>query len=95
LISIAHLNLHQKRRHRDGAQRLKLPHLEIVQTAVAIFLIIATLNLLLFIGACFSFSVQYQTNDDVAMDLYAAGKGLAQSPSALLLFQHFLIDSRR
>jgi hypothetical protein len=55
------------------------------------FLIISALSLLLFIGACFWFSVQYQTNDDVAMNLYAAGKGLAQPPSEFLLFQHFLI----
>jgi len=55
------------------------------------FFIIAALNLLLFAGACFCFSVQYQTNDDVAMNLYAAGKGLRQSPSEFLLFQHFLI----
>jgi hypothetical protein len=55
------------------------------------FLIIATLSLLLFVGACFWFSVQYQTNDDVAMNLYAAGKGLGQPPSEFLLFQHFLI----
>jgi hypothetical protein len=54
-------------------------------------LIIAALNLLLFIGACFWFSVQYQTNDDVGMNLYAAGKGLGQLPSEFLLFQHFLI----
>jgi hypothetical protein len=55
------------------------------------FLIIATLSLLLFVGACFWFSVQYQTNDDVAMNLCAAGKGLTQSPSEFLLFQHFLV----
>lgn len=55
------------------------------------FLIIAALNLLLFIGAYFWFSVQYQTNDDVGMNLYAAGKGLGQHPSEFLLFQHFLI----
>jgi hypothetical protein len=55
------------------------------------FLIIVALNLLLFVGACFWFSVQYQTNDDVAMNLYAAGKGLGQPPSEFLLFQHFLI----
>jgi hypothetical protein len=55
------------------------------------FLIIAALNLLFFVGACFWFSVQYQTNDDVAMNLYAAGKGLAQPPSEFLFFQHFLI----
>jgi hypothetical protein len=54
-------------------------------------LIIAALNLLFFIGACFWFSVQYQTNDDVGMNLYAAGKGLGQHPSEFLLFQHFLI----
>jgi hypothetical protein len=55
------------------------------------FLIISALSLLLFVGACFCFSVQYQTNDDVAMNLYAAGKGLGQPPSEFLLFQHFLI----
>src|SRR5215470_3687278 len=55
------------------------------------FLIIATLSLLLSVGACFWFSVRYQTNDDVGMNLYAAGKGLAQPPSEFLLFQHFLI----
>jgi hypothetical protein len=55
------------------------------------FFIISALSLLLFVGACFSFSVQYQTNDDVGMNLYAAGKGLAQPPSEFLLFQHFLI----
>jgi hypothetical protein len=55
------------------------------------FLIISALSVLLFVGACFCFSVQYQTNDDVAMNLYAAGKALAQPPSEFLLFQHFLI----
>jgi hypothetical protein len=55
---------------------------------------IADKEMALFIGACFWFSVQYQTNDDVAMNLYVAGKGLAQPPSEFLLFQHFLIGSR-
>jgi hypothetical protein len=55
------------------------------------FLIIAALSLLLIVGACFSLPVQYQTNDDVGMNLYAAGKGLGQQPSEFLLFQHFLI----
>ena len=54
-------------------------------------MIIAALSLLLFAGACFCFSVRYQSNDDVAMNLYAAGKGLGQPPSEFLLFQHFLI----
>ncbi len=49
------------------------------------------LNVLLFSGACLYFTLQYQTNDDVAMNLYAAGKGLGQPPSEFLLFQHFLI----
>jgi hypothetical protein len=55
------------------------------------FLIIAALSLLFFIGACFWFSVQYQTNDDVGMNLCAAGTGLSQHPSEFLLFQNFLI----
>jgi hypothetical protein len=55
------------------------------------FFIIAALNLLLFVGACFWFAGQYQTNDDAAMNLYAAGKGLGQPPSEFLLFQNFLI----
>lgn len=53
--------------------------------------VMAALNLLLFAGACLFFTLQYQTNDDVAMNLYAAGKGLGQPPSEFLLFQHFLI----
>ena len=55
------------------------------------FLIISILSLFLFAGAVFWFSIQYQTNDDVAMNMYAAGKGLAQPPSEFLLFQHFII----
>ncbi len=56
-----------------------------------IFLIISLLNVFLFAGALLWFSAQYQTNDDAAMNMYAAGKGLGHPPSQFLLFQHFLI----
>jgi hypothetical protein len=36
-------------------------------------------------------SPRYQTNDDAAMNLYAAGMGPTQPPSEFLLFQHFII----
>jgi len=55
------------------------------------FLIVAALSLLFFIGACFWFSVQYQSNDDVGMNLFAAGTGFSQHPSEFLLYQNFLI----
>lgn len=54
-------------------------------------LIILILTALLFVGALTFFWVQYQTNDDVAMNLYASGKALGQPPSEFLLFQHFVI----
>ena len=55
------------------------------------FLIIAAFSLLLIIAASYWFAAQYQTNDDAAMNMYAAGTGLAQHPSEFLLFQHFTI----
>jgi hypothetical protein len=54
-------------------------------------LIISTLSLVLFAAALSGFSVQYETNDDAAMNMYAAGTGLGQPPSEFLLFQHFII----
>ncbi len=64
------------------ANREKVPHR---------FLIILVLSLALFAAALSWLSVQYQTNDDAAMNIYAAGKALGQPPSEFLLFQHFTI----
>ena len=55
------------------------------------FLIASALSFFLFVGGLSRFSVQYQTNDDAGMNMFAAGKGLAQQPSEFLLFQHFII----
>lgn len=61
------------------------------EKVLCIFLIISMLSLFLFAGALSWFSIEYQTNDDAAMNMYAAGKGLGQPPSEFLLFQHFII----
>jgi hypothetical protein len=55
------------------------------------FLIGSAFSVFLFVGALSRFTVQYQTNDDVAMNMYAAGTGLGQQPSEFLLFQHFTV----
>src|SRR2546423_10119334 len=55
------------------------------------FLIITLLSLFLFAAALCWFCTQYETNDDAAMNMYAAGTGLGQPPSEFLLFQHFVV----
>ncbi|MBA3960803.1 MAG: hypothetical protein H0X40_02740 [Chthoniobacterales bacterium] len=55
------------------------------------FFIIVLLSLALFAGALTLLLPLYETNDDAAMNLYAAGTNLGQLPSEFILFQHFVI----
>lgn len=68
----------------SGALRLR-------EDAPRQFFIIFLLSIPLFAGALIWFPGQYQTNDDAAMNMYAAGSNLGQPPSEFLLFQHFII----
>jgi hypothetical protein len=55
------------------------------------FLVILFLAVLLFVIFLALFSSHYETNDDAAMNMYAAGENLGQTPSEFLLFQHFVV----
>jgi hypothetical protein len=76
-------------RSRRRLSRIAVPAFAVGVDSGRKFFVIAIVNVLLFVGVCLCFRLQYQTNDDVAMNLYAAGKGLGQPPSEFLLFQHF------
>ena len=77
--------------HENWLSALKSGASRLCEKASRHFFIIFFASILLFAGALIWFPGQYQTNDDAAMNMYAAGTNLGQPPSEFLLFQHFII----